>query len=74
MYMYDSTRRLSENLQAALRTRDTVALAKGILIGRDGADEATALATLTALAAQRQSTLLEAATATLQTALRRPGL
>jgi GAF domain-containing protein len=74
MHAYESARRLSENLQATLETRDTIALAKGILMGRDGADEGTALTTLAGLAAQRQSTLYEAASATVRTAVRRPGL
>jgi AmiR/NasT family two-component response regulator len=74
MHSYESARRFSQNLQAALRSRDTIAVAKGILMGRDGADEGTALTTLAALAAQRRSSLYEVAAATVEATLRRPGL
>jgi GAF domain-containing protein len=74
MHSYESARRLSQNLQAALRSRDVIAVAKGILMGRDGADEGTALTTLAALAAQRRSSLYEVAAATVESTLRRPGL
>jgi GAF domain-containing protein len=74
MQSYESAQRLSQNLQAALRTRDTIALAKGILMGRDGADEGTALTTLAALAAQRGASLYDVAAATVESTLRRPGL
>jgi GAF domain-containing protein len=68
---YESARKVSENLKAALRTREVIALAKGILIARDGSDEETALATLARIAAQRKLSLRETAVATVRTASRR---
>lgn len=71
MQAYDAARQLSDNLKDALRARDTIAMAKGILIGRDGADEGTALTSLAALAAQRHTTVRDVAAATVQAELRR---
>lgn len=67
---YEAGRTLSDDLKAALRGREVIALAKGILIGRDGANEGTALTTLARLAAQRNATLRDTAAATIQAALR----
>lgn len=71
MQAYDGARQLSDNLKDALHGRDTIAMAKGILIGRDGADEGTALTSLAALAAQRHTTVRDVAEATVQAELRR---
>lgn len=71
MQAYDAALRLSEDLRSALQERDTIAMAKGILISRDGADEGTALTTLATLAARRQATLRDTAAATVRSALRR---
>lgn len=46
MQSLDSARRLSEQLKAALSTRDVIATAKGVLMARDGVDEQTAFALL----------------------------
>lgn len=67
----EAARSISDDLKAALRGRDVIAMAKGILISRDGADEGTALTTLARLAAQRRATLRDTAEATVRAALRR---
>jgi GAF domain-containing protein len=72
MQAYDAALRLSEELKSALRGRDTIAMAKGVLIARDGADEGTALTTLATLAARRKATLRDTAAATVRSAVRRP--
>jgi GAF domain-containing protein len=72
MQAYDGALRLSEELRAALRRRDLLAMAKGIVIARDGADECTALTTLAAQAARHKATLHDTAAATVRSAVRRP--
>jgi len=51
---FQSTQELSEGLRQALRTRDVIATAKGILMGRDGLGEETAFSMLVS-ASQRQN-------------------
>jgi GAF domain-containing protein len=51
---FESAQELSEGLKEALRTRDVIATAKGILMGRDGLDEETAFSMLVS-ASQRQN-------------------
>lgn len=70
MQSLDAARSLSDDLKTALRARDVIAMAKGILISRDGADEGTALTALAGLAAQRNATLRDTAEATVRAALR----
>ena len=50
----DSARRLSDDLKDALRSRDVIGMAKGVLMGRDGIDEDRAFAVL-ASASQREN-------------------
>ncbi|MCA1711274.1 MAG: GAF and ANTAR domain-containing protein [Actinobacteria bacterium] len=54
---FESAQELSEGLKTALRSRDVIATAKGILMGRDGLGEDTAFSMLVS-ASQRQNTKL----------------
>jgi GAF domain-containing protein len=59
--------RLSESLTDALRGREVIATAKGILMARDGTDEDTAFATLIALSRQQSRKLRDVATTLVRT-------
>lgn len=62
MQSLESARRLSEGLKAALSTRDAIAMAKGVLMARDGVDEHTAFAMLVSTGQREQRQLREVAT------------
>ena len=55
MQAFESAQQLSQGLKEALRTRDVIGTAKGILMARDGVDEDTAFQTLVSMS-QRQNT------------------
>jgi hypothetical protein len=57
----EDAERISDDLKDALRGRDVIALAKGILMARDSADERAAFLMLTDRAQRRRMTLREAA-------------
>jgi AmiR/NasT family two-component response regulator len=61
---YESARRLSDELARALRTRDEISIAKGVLMARERIDEETALAMLVGTS-QRQSRKLSDVAGTL---------
>lgn len=52
---------LSDALAGALRARDVLSVAKGVIMGRDGVDERTAFLTLVGLAGRQGRTVREAA-------------
>lgn len=57
----DDARRLSEDLQIALRSRDLVGMAKGLIMEREGVSEEQAMQTLMKRAVAARSTLRETA-------------
>ena len=67
----DSARRLSDGLKDALRSRDLIATAKGILMAREGLTEELALSALMASAQRQHQTLREAAHALVRSTVRR---
>ena len=67
----EAGRRLSEDLRAALRERDAVACARGVLMEREGVDEAGAFTLLAARAQQEGSALHASARALVEATARR---
>jgi AmiR/NasT family two-component response regulator len=67
---YERAERLSDGLRRAVHGRDTVSLAKGVLMARHGVDEDTAFGMLLARAAQDGTPLTEAAGAVARSAVR----
>ena len=67
----DSARRLSGGLKGALRSRDLIATAKGILMARDGVAEEAAFAALVVGAQREHKTLRDAAHCLLRSTVRR---
>jgi GAF domain-containing protein len=67
----ESARRLSDGLKDALRSRDLIATAKGILMAREGIAEEPALAVLVASAQREHKTLRDAAHALVRSTVRR---
>jgi GAF domain-containing protein len=67
----ENAHRLSEGLRAALHSRDLIGQAKGMLMQREGVDEGTAFAMLTAASRQQNRKLTEVARALVDTATRR---
>jgi len=67
----DSARRLSDGLKDALRSRDVIATAKGILMAREGIAEELAFAVLVAGAQREHKTLRDAAQAVVGSTVRR---
>lgn len=67
----DNARRLSEQLREALSSRDVIGMAKGVLIGRDGVDEARAFAVLAGASQRENKKLRDVAESMVQSALRR---
>jgi GAF domain-containing protein len=57
----DAARRLSDGLREALRRRDEISMAKGIVMARDGVDNDTALAVLLAASRRENRPLREVA-------------
>ncbi|MFI9007998.1 GAF and ANTAR domain-containing protein [Actinosynnema sp. NPDC053489] len=68
----EDARRVDERLKDALRGRDAITLAKGIIISRDGADERAAFLTLAELARRRRATLRDTAEELVRTTIKRP--
>jgi GAF domain-containing protein len=68
---YDRAKRLSDGMREAVRDRDVVNLAKGVLMGRSSVDEDTALGILLARCEQDGTTVAEAARAVVDSAVRR---
>jgi GAF domain-containing protein len=58
---FDRAKRLSEGMRQAMRDRDTISVAKGVLMGRDAIDEDSALRLLLARSGRDGSTVAEAA-------------
>jgi len=68
---YQQSNRLSDSMRAAILGRDTITLAKGLLMGRNAVDEDTAFGMLLARAEQDGTSLARAAQALVDTAVRR---
>jgi GAF domain-containing protein len=71
MKSYTDARRLSTDLQASMRARDVINVAKGILMAQGHVDEQTAFLQLADTAQQRRQTLREAAEETSRVTVRR---
>src|SRR3954452_24232854 len=67
----DRGKRLSQDMRNAFRGRDVVNMAKGVLMGRNGVDEESALAHLLARSEQEGTTVAEAAEAVVASSVRR---
>ena len=67
----ESARRLSDGLKDALRSRDVIATAKGIVMAREGIAEELALAVLMASAQREHKTLRDTAHALARSTVRR---
>ena len=68
---YERAQRLSEGLRQAIRTRDQVSIAKGILMTRHGVDEDTAMGMLIARSGEQRSPQREAGRHVPESAVRR---
>ncbi len=68
----EDARRVSDRLKDALHGREVIALAKGIIICRDGADERTAFLVLADLAQRRRKTVRETAEDLVRSTIHRP--
>jgi AmiR/NasT family two-component response regulator len=68
---YHRAQQVSDHLKEALRGRDLIGQAKGLLIGRDSVDEETAFATLVAASVRENRTLRDVAQSLVQSAARR---
>jgi GAF domain-containing protein len=68
---YDRAKRLSDGMRKAVRNRDLVNLAKGVLMGRGTIDEDTALRVLLARCERDGVTVADAARTVLETVVRR---
>jgi len=71
MQSHQAATELSEGLQQALRSRDTIATAKGILMARDGVDEDAAFAMLVSASQREQTKLRDVAQAIITATVRR---
>ena len=67
----ERAQRLSEGLRRAVRSRDVVSMAKGVLMARHGVDEETAFGMLVARCGDGTTTLGEAAGSLVRSAVRR---
>jgi GAF domain-containing protein len=67
----DRGKRLSQDMRNAFRGRDVMNMAKGVLMGRNGVDEESALAHLLARAEEDGTTVAQAAEAVLASSVRR---
>jgi GAF domain-containing protein len=67
----ERARRLSDGMRQAVRDRDVVGTAKGVLVGRHGIDEEAALRMLLARSQEKDVSLAEAARAVVDSAVRR---
>lgn len=68
---YEQSKRMSDGLRQAIRSRDVVSMAKGVLMGRHRIDEQAALEMLTARCEQDGSTLADAASGIVDSVVRR---
>jgi GAF domain-containing protein len=68
---YERSTRLSDGLRQAIHSRDVVSMAKGILMGRHAIDEDTAFGMLLARCEQDGTTVAEAASGIVDSAVRR---
>jgi GAF domain-containing protein len=68
---HQAATRLSEGLKEALRSRDLISTAKGILMARSGVGEETGLATLVAMAQRGDRTLRDTADEVVRSTARR---
>ena len=68
---YDRAKRLSEGMRQAMHDRDTISVAKGVLMGRDAVDEDSALRLLLARSERDGSTVVEAARSVVEAVVRR---
>lgn len=68
---HDNARRLSEGLKEALRTRDLIDMAKGVLMAREGVDETTAFAMLVGTSRRESKKLRDVATRIVKSTARR---
>ncbi|WP_193604448.1 GAF and ANTAR domain-containing protein [Nocardioides dongkuii] len=68
---YENAHRLSEGLRTALRSRDLIGQAKGMVMQREGVDEESAFAILTAASQHQNRKVTEVAQALVDTATRR---
>jgi GAF domain-containing protein len=68
---FDRAKRLSEGLREAIHSRDTVSIAKGILMSRHGVDEDAAFGMLLARCDEDGATVTEAALALVDSVVRR---
>lgn len=71
MQSHEKTQQLSEGLRAALRSRDLIGQAKGIIMERNGVGEEAAFAILAASSQRQNRKLTEVARALVDTATRR---
>ena len=68
---HERARRLSDGMRQAIHGRDTISLAKGLLMGRNAVDQDTAFGMLLARAAQDGTSLAATAQAIVDSAVRR---
>jgi GAF domain-containing protein len=68
---HERAKRLSAGMREAFRQRDTVSVAKWVLMGRNSIDEDTAFTMLMARAEQDRTSVVQAARATVESAERR---
>jgi GAF domain-containing protein len=68
---FERAKRMSGGMRQAVRDRDAVNMAKGVLMGRDAVDEDTALRLLLARAERDGTTVAEAARSVVEAAVRR---
>jgi len=68
---FQNAQRLSEELVDALRARDAISMAKGIVMAREGVDEATAFAVLVSTSQEQDKKLRDVATALVRSTARR---
>jgi GAF domain-containing protein len=68
---YEQSKRLSDGLRQAIHSRDAISVAKGILMGRHAIDGDAALGMLLARCDQDGSTVAEAASRVVDSAVRR---
>jgi len=68
---YETAQRLSDELRGALRSRDLIGMAKGVLMARDGVDEDVAFAILASTAQREHKRLKDVAHAVVKSAGRR---
>jgi AmiR/NasT family two-component response regulator len=68
---FDRAKRLSEGMRQAVRDRDAISVAKGVLMGRDAVDEDSAFRLLLARSARDGITVGDAARAVVEAVVRR---